>query len=129
MNLRDLEYAVCLAGEGQFRRAAARCHVSAYFAGRCQSKCMVLEIATPPASSASSPARADEFMMSFQRATTAWAWGDPTLDRKTRSLMNLALERDRWFPDSPLEEDGSEPSVPPQKTFPQVVFLLYQKGP
>src|SRR5580704_10176022 len=28
MNLRDLEYAVCLAGEGQFRRAAARCHVS-----------------------------------------------------------------------------------------------------
>jgi hypothetical protein len=24
MNLRDLEYAVCLAGEGQFRRAAAR---------------------------------------------------------------------------------------------------------
>ena len=37
-----------------------------------------------------SMARADEFMMSFQRATTAWAWGwawgDPTLDRKTRSL-------------------------------------------
>jgi 4-carboxymuconolactone decarboxylase len=34
-------------------------------------------------------------MMSFQRATTAWAWGwawgDPTLDRKTRSLMNLAM--------------------------------------
>jgi LysR family transcriptional regulator, hydrogen peroxide-inducible genes activator len=28
VNLRDLEYAVCLAGEGQFRRAAARCHVS-----------------------------------------------------------------------------------------------------
>lgn len=28
MNLRDLEYAVCLAGEGQFRRAAVRCHVS-----------------------------------------------------------------------------------------------------
>jgi 4-carboxymuconolactone decarboxylase len=36
-----------------------------------------------------SMARADEFMMSFQRATTAW--GDPTLDRKTRSLMNLAM--------------------------------------
>jgi 4-carboxymuconolactone decarboxylase len=40
-------------------------------------------------------ARADEYMMSFQRATTAWAWGwawgDPTLDRKTRSLMNLAM--------------------------------------
>ena len=42
-----------------------------------------------------SMARADAFMMSFQRATTAWAWGwawgDRTLDRKTRSLMNLAL--------------------------------------
>src|SRR5947208_9994473 len=48
-----------------------------------------------------SMARADEFMMSFQRATTAWAWGwgwgwgwawgDKTLDRKTRSLMNLAM--------------------------------------
>jgi 4-carboxymuconolactone decarboxylase len=42
-----------------------------------------------------SMARADEFMMSFQRATTAWAWGwawgDSTLDRKTRSLMNLAM--------------------------------------
>ena len=42
-----------------------------------------------------SMAKADEFMMSFQRATTAWAWGwawgDPTLDRKTRSLLNLAM--------------------------------------
>jgi 4-carboxymuconolactone decarboxylase len=38
-----------------------------------------------------SMARADEFMMSFQRATTAWAWGEGTLDRKTRSLMNLAM--------------------------------------
>lgn len=36
-------------------------------------------------------ARADEFMMSFQLATTAWAWGDATLDRKRRSLMNLAM--------------------------------------
>ena len=40
-------------------------------------------------------AKADEFMMAFQRATTAWAWGwawgDDTLDRKTRSLMNLAM--------------------------------------
>ncbi|MGY0399326.1 MAG: carboxymuconolactone decarboxylase family protein [Ostreibacterium sp.] len=38
---------------------------------------------------------ADEFMMSFQRATTSWAWGwawgDETLDRKTRSLMNLVM--------------------------------------
>jgi 4-carboxymuconolactone decarboxylase len=42
-----------------------------------------------------SMAKADDFMMAFQRATTAWAWGwawgDPTLDRKTRSLLNLAL--------------------------------------
>jgi LysR family transcriptional regulator, hydrogen peroxide-inducible genes activator len=28
MNLRDLEYAVCLAADGQFRRTAERCHVS-----------------------------------------------------------------------------------------------------
>ncbi|MGV7034457.1 carboxymuconolactone decarboxylase family protein [Methylobacterium symbioticum] len=42
-----------------------------------------------------SMARADDFMMAFQRATTSWAWGwawgDPTLDRKTRSLLNLAM--------------------------------------
>lgn len=40
-------------------------------------------------------AKADHFMMAFQRATTSWAWGwawgDPTLDRKTRSLLNLAM--------------------------------------
>src|SRR5271163_700295 len=40
-------------------------------------------------------AKDDDFMMAFQRATTAWAWGwawgDPTLDRKTRSLLNLAM--------------------------------------
>jgi 4-carboxymuconolactone decarboxylase len=40
-------------------------------------------------------AKADPFMMAFQRATTAWAWGwawgDPTLDRKTRSIINLAM--------------------------------------
>lgn len=42
-----------------------------------------------------SMAKADDFMMSFQRATTAiawgWAWGDDTLPRKTRSLLNLAM--------------------------------------
>ena len=42
-----------------------------------------------------SMAKADDFMMAFQRATTAWAWGwawgNPTLDRKTRSIMNLAM--------------------------------------
>lgn len=42
-----------------------------------------------------SMAKADDFMMAFQRATTAWAWGwawgDPTLDRRTRSLLNLAM--------------------------------------
>ena len=40
-------------------------------------------------------ARADDFMMTFQRLTTSWAWAgpwaDPALDRKTRSLMNLAM--------------------------------------
>ena len=35
--------------------------------------------------------KADDFMMAFQRATTSWAWGDPTLDRRTGSLINLAM--------------------------------------
>ena len=42
-----------------------------------------------------SMAKTDDFMMAFQRATTAWAWGwawgDETLDRKTRSLIALAM--------------------------------------
>jgi 4-carboxymuconolactone decarboxylase len=42
-----------------------------------------------------SMAKADDFMMAFQRATTSWAWGwawgDPTLDRRIRSLLNLAM--------------------------------------
>lgn len=42
-----------------------------------------------------SMAKADDFMMAFQRATTTiawgWAWGDPTLDRRTRSMLNLAM--------------------------------------
>lgn len=40
-------------------------------------------------------ANANDFMMAFQRATTelAWgyAWSRPGLDRKTRSLLNLAM--------------------------------------
>jgi 4-carboxymuconolactone decarboxylase len=40
-------------------------------------------------------ASADDFMMAFQRITTEWcwgyAWGRPGLDRKTRSLLNLAM--------------------------------------
>jgi 4-carboxymuconolactone decarboxylase len=40
-------------------------------------------------------ARADDFMMAFQRITTEWAWdyvwNRPGLDRKTRSLLNLAM--------------------------------------
>ena len=40
-------------------------------------------------------AKADDFMMAFQRITTSWAWGmawgDPTLDRRTRSMLNLAM--------------------------------------
>ena len=42
-----------------------------------------------------SMARANDFMMAFQHATTelAWgyAWGRPGLERKTRSLLNLAM--------------------------------------
>src|SRR6476660_4250454 len=37
----------------------------------------------------------DEFMMGFQRLLTEWAWGyawsRPGLDRKTRSMLNLAI--------------------------------------
>ena len=40
-------------------------------------------------------ARADDFMMAFQRITTEWcwgyAWGRPGLDHKTRSMLNLAI--------------------------------------
>ncbi len=40
-------------------------------------------------------AKADEFMMPFQELTTSWAWGyawnRDGLDRKTRSLINLAM--------------------------------------
>jgi 4-carboxymuconolactone decarboxylase len=38
---------------------------------------------------------ANDFMMAFQRLTTEWCWGyawtRPGLDRKTRSLVNLAM--------------------------------------
>jgi len=40
-------------------------------------------------------ARADDFMMAFQRITTEWCWGStwsrPGLDRRSRSLCNLAM--------------------------------------
>ena len=40
-------------------------------------------------------ARADDFMMAFQRMTTEWCWGyawnRPGLDRKTRSMLNVAM--------------------------------------
>jgi 4-carboxymuconolactone decarboxylase len=40
-------------------------------------------------------ARADDFMMAFQRVTTelAWdyVWNRPGLDRRTRSMLNLAM--------------------------------------
>ena len=39
--------------------------------------------------------RANDFMMAFQQITTQWCWGyawsRDTLDRKTRSLLNLAM--------------------------------------
>ena len=38
---------------------------------------------------------ANDFRMSFQHITTEWcwgyAWGRPTLDKKTRSMLNLAM--------------------------------------
>ena len=38
---------------------------------------------------------ANEFMAAFQEITTAWCWGyawaRPTLDRRTRSMLNLAM--------------------------------------
>ena len=40
-------------------------------------------------------AKANEFMQSFQHITTEWCWGyiwnRPGLDRKTRSMLNLAM--------------------------------------
>lgn len=40
-------------------------------------------------------ARADDFMMAFQQITTEWCWGyawtRPGLDRRTRSMLNLAM--------------------------------------
>ena len=40
-------------------------------------------------------AKANDFMMSFQRVTTEWCWGytwnRPGLDKKTRSMLNLAM--------------------------------------
>lgn len=42
-----------------------------------------------------SMAKADAFTMPLQRMATAWAWGaawgDDTIDRRTRSFMNLAM--------------------------------------
>lgn len=40
-------------------------------------------------------AKADDFMMAFQRITTEWCWGyawtRPGLEPKTRSMLNLAM--------------------------------------
>lgn len=40
-------------------------------------------------------ARADDFMMAFQNITTEWCWGyawtRPGLDRRARSMINLAM--------------------------------------
>jgi 4-carboxymuconolactone decarboxylase len=40
-------------------------------------------------------AQADDFMMAFQRITSEWCWGyawnRPGLDRRTRSMLNLAM--------------------------------------
>ena len=48
-----------------------------------------------PAYVDSSLANANEFMQAFQEITTEWCWGyawtRPGLDRRTRSLLNLAM--------------------------------------
>ena len=48
-----------------------------------------------PTTSTQDLAGTDEFMMGFQRLLTEWAWGyawsRPGLDRKTRSMLNLAI--------------------------------------
>jgi 4-carboxymuconolactone decarboxylase len=48
-------------------------------------------------------ADSDEFMMAFQRVVTEWAWGyawsRPGLDRKTRSMLNLAILTALGWPD------------------------------
>lgn len=40
-------------------------------------------------------AKADDFMMAFQTITTEWCWGHawtrPGLERRTRSMINLAM--------------------------------------
>jgi 4-carboxymuconolactone decarboxylase len=40
-------------------------------------------------------AKADDFMMAFQEITTEWCWGyawtRPGLERKTRSMLNVAM--------------------------------------
>jgi len=40
-------------------------------------------------------ANADDFMAAFQKITTEWCWGEvwtrPGLDRRTRSMLNLAM--------------------------------------
>ncbi len=42
-----------------------------------------------------SVSKADDFMMAFQHITTEWCWGyawtRPGLDKKTRSMLNLAM--------------------------------------
>ena len=50
-----------------------------------------------------SMARADEFMMSFQRATTAWAWGWG-LGRCNARPKDPQL-------DEPCDADGAEPGA------------------
>src|ERR1700730_5711276 len=49
----------------------------------------------PPLQVTTRVADTDEFMMAFQRVVTEWAWGyawsRPGLDRKTRSMLNLAI--------------------------------------
>src|SRR3954453_23991865 len=82
-----------------------------------------------------SMARADEFIMVFQRATTAWAWGwawgDPTIDRKTHSPINLAmLTAPNRAPDIKLHAKGAlntgvtVPEIPPALRHATAYFVI-----
>jgi 4-carboxymuconolactone decarboxylase len=58
-------------------------------ASNCAAKCSAQEYVDNSLKSA------NEFMMAFQHITTEWcwgyAWGRPGLDKKTRSMINLAM--------------------------------------
>ena len=87
MNLRDLEYAVCLAGEGQFRRAAARCHVS------------------QPTLSAQIAKLEDQLGVQLFERDIACQWVSNT------TINRLLLRQNRWFESISLRSPRNSPSA------------------